>query len=625
MNRILPIATAALVALAVPRDAAALSCEEIMNMLQVRVPANIVIQTMKDSGDQFTSSEVRCLQDNGAPTDVVSQARQMIASEPDTSRDDEPVGRRTIDDDDSMISSGRRGGDDMDFESDEPTSASDPEALKEAIKYIKANKPLTASAILFELLEDNAYPDQRDKINYYMGDALSDLAMYHTAQYHYLQVIRIHKRDRQRGGSGSAFFEFALAQLVKISRLTGDDYDLAKLAASISPEDFPRGAKNHFYYLKGIRAYTDGDLAGALQNFQEVSSKSDHFLRSLYFEGVINMEQRRLKNSVKKFRDVYREEDPIFSNEREKAEMLRLQDLSLLNIARVYFSIERYDEADKYYTLVDRGSSHWPEAMFEQAYSNFMLNDLNRSLGMTLTVNSPFFANDVFLPESRILRALTFFNLCQYGEVEEQLLAFEAEYTPLRDEMKDFVAGYASEDGRRIADQAWNTYFGQDNNDGSRERYIQSSLPKSLFNKILRNSDLNGLVRHMDIMDDELELIADQRQPWPDSVGVYLKRIIAQDRAKYERRAGLLLLQGMAREANYVSDLLTQSEIIRFEVIDAQRIDYAYRADNVDLIDSASLDIDFAVAKEIIYWPFNGEFWQDELGYYNYTEQATCN
>jgi hypothetical protein len=81
----------------------------------------------------------------------------------------------------------------------------------------------------------------------------------------------------------------------------------------------------------------------------------------------------------------------------------------------------------------------------------------------------------------------------------------------------------------------------------------------------------------------------------------------------------------MAREANYVSDLLTQSEIIRFEVIDAQRIDYAYRADNVDLIDSASLDIDFAVAKEIIYWPFNGEFWQDELGYYNYTEQATCN
>jgi hypothetical protein len=129
----------------------------------------------------------------------------------------------------------------------------------------------------------------------------------------------------------------------------------------------------------------------------------------------------------------------------------------------------------------------------------------------------------------------------------------------------------------------------------------------------------------MDIMDDELELIADQRQPWPDSVGVYLKRIIAQDRAKYERRAGLLLLQGMAREANYVSDLLTQSEIIRFEVIDAQRIDYAYRADNVDLIDSASLDIDFAVAKEIIYWPFNGEFWQDELGYYNYTEQAACN
>jgi hypothetical protein len=36
------------------------------------------------------------------------------------------------------------------------------------------------------------------------------------------------------------------------------------------------------------------------------------------------------------------------------------------------------------------------------------------------------------------------------------------------------------------------------------------------------------------------------------------------------------------------------------------------------------VDLDFATASEFIYWPFNGEFWQDELGYYKYTEQGSC-
>lgn len=619
MKRILPLAATALVALALPTEAHALSCEEIVNMLEVKVPTNIVVQTMKDSADQFTQGEVRCLQDNGAPAEVLTQARSMIASESPAGGDEDDIGRPSLDDEEDLISSSRRGEADEDFESDEPSSAADPDKIKEAIKYVKANKPLSASAMLFEMLDQNEFPDQKDKLNYYMGKSLSDMGLYHTAQYHYIQVVKLHYSSKKRGGPGSAFFSYALAQLVKISRLTGDDYDLATIAGQLEPEDFPRSAQNHFHYLKGIRAYNDGELATALANFQEVSSKSDHYLKSLYFEGVINNEQQKLKTAVKKFRDVYREEDPIFSNEREKEEMLQLQDLALINIARVYYAIERFEEADKYYSLVDHDSAYWPQALFEQSYTNFMLNDLNRSLGLSLTVNSPFFNKDQFLPEATVLRALTFFNLCEYDEVERILLKFEADYTPIRDEMKDFVAGYASKEGNRIADQAWNTYFGA-------ERDIESVLPKSLFNRILRNADLNGLVRHMNMMDEEVALINDQKSRWADSVGVYLKRIVEQDRAKYERRAGLLFLSGMARESNYVSDLLTQSEIIRFEVVDAQRIDYAYRADNTDLLDSANrADIDFAVATEWIYWPFNGEFWEDELGYYNYTEQASCN
>ena len=84
-------------------------------------------------------------------------------------------------------------------------------------------------------------------------------------------------------------------------------------------------------------------------------------------------------------------------------------------------------------------------------------------------------------------------------------------------------------------------------------------------------------------------------------------------------------LSEMARQSNKVADLLTQAEIIRFEVVDAQRVDYQYKSQNADLGEALDrVDLDFATAVDFIYWPFNGEFWQDELGYYHYTEQGSC-
>jgi hypothetical protein len=185
--------------------------------------------------------------------------------------------------------------------------------------------------------------------------------------------------------------------------------------------------------------------------------------------------------------------------------------------------------------------------------------------------------------------------------------------------MADFVGQYSSAEGRKLADQAWDTYF-------DKESKKDSVFLKSFFNKVLRNRDLAGIVRHLELMKAEESLIAKQKDRWQDAMGPYLSKVIEADRQRYKRRAGILLLREMARQSNKVADLLTQSEIIRFEVVDAQRVDYAYKASNVDVGSATDrVDLDFATAVDFIYWPFNGEFWKDELGYYTYTEQGACN
>ena len=616
-TRILLPSLAALAALVVSPDAAALTCDEIMNMVEVNVPENIVVQTIKDSGDQFAADEVSCLEDRGAPAGVVTQAKsQMSSPEPDNrpaagdlqDADEVPDAGSDLDDDEDPL--GARDAREPTDLPEKGEGAADPNQIKEAIKLYKAKKPLTSSLMLYELLDANQFPDHETKIHYYLGRSLQELEMFHVAQYHYLQVIR--------KGPENQYFNYALPQLVKIARFTGDDTELLRIVGKIPPDAYPRGAKSELFYLMGTRFFAKDQLSKAGKYFGQVSPKSPLYLKAEYYRGVIFNQQGKLKSAVRSFRNVYKEEVDFYNDARALKEIEEIKSLALLNVARVYYGIERYDEAAKYYTLVNRESSYWPEALFEHAWANFMQNNLNETLGQLLTVRSGFFSEDEFNPEATVLRALTYFNLCEYKKVERILLGFENQHRPMQAEMREFIEQYASAEGRKLADQAWDTYFGD-------TKKIETTLPKSLFNRVLRNRELAGLVRHMDIMEQEEALIDQQKPRWRDSIGPYLKKIVEADRQRYKRRAGLLFLKEMVRQSNKVADLLTQSEIVRFEVVDAQRVDYAYKARNVDVGDTAGVvDLDFATAVDFIYWPFNGEFWEDELGYYRYTESGDC-
>ena len=591
----------------------AIPCQEVANMLNAGVPANIVASAIRDSGARYTASDISCLSKAGAPANVLQVARGMTGSaipeveEAPTSR--EPA-RRSIDSDSDLMGSrqsSRRSLSDQDGEDSEPQGRS-PSDVKEAIRLLRNNKPLSASLRLYDLLKGGQFPEQDIKIKYYLARSLEQLEMYHTAQYFFLKVVN--------KGANTPYFKYALPKLVKMARYTGDETELLKVAPTVPVKAYPRGSKNKMYYLMGLRAMAQSDLNQARTYLGQISSKSDLYMRARYLEGIIYNKQGKLKSAKRAFMDVVRQ--PIEAEDRKG--LLRkqaLKDLSLVNIGRMYYKIERYDDASKYFDLVSHDSVYWPDSLFSAAWANFMQNNLNHTLGQLLTVRSPFFSQDDFIPEIEYLRALTFFNLCEYKEVDKILKNFEGRMKPVQSELKGFVKGYASKEQLKMAEQAWDNYFGP--------RAGETQIPKAMFAKLLRNEDISGIVSHISQLDDELQLIESQKPEWRNTVGALLEKIIEKDRKKLKRRAGKFMLAEMARWANTLQDLISSSEIVRFEVIDAQRVDYQYKFQNPDLSNlSSKVDLDFATATDFIYWPFNGEFWNDELGYYHYTEQGSC-
>ena len=579
----------------------AVDCEAIMNMVNVNVPTATIVATMEGSGRTYTPADVACLTQGGAPATVIAKAEQLGGAAPiaQPAANPRPAASNRQDAEAPPVILG-------DFDSEEMETADGPAIIESLIANYKDRRYLTASKGLYEIHRDQTYPEHQTKVAYYLAKCLYDMGLYHGAQDYFMKVVK--------AGPRSPYFKYALPRLVAIAEHTGNDAELLRFVNKVPPEAFPRQAKNHLFYLKGRKLYEEDELSESSSYFQQISPQSELYIKARYFEGVINQRRGKLKTAVLAFRDVMQSE-PDISNAWQMKQANRIKDLSLMNVARIYYGLSRFDNADNYYAMMPRESALWAESLFERGWTNFMLNDLNQTLGLLLTVQSPYFNKDEFLPEVTLLRALTYFNLCEYDEVAYILDDFKASYVPMLNELEIFLEPYRG-DGRKLADQAYREYFLAGKND--------TTLPRSLFARTLRNSDLAALVRHMDMLDQETEQIEEQKSAWRDVVGEGLKSRIEADRQRYEKRAGLLFLRELAYQREALQELLYQADTIEFEVVDAQRMNYEFRMSNPEVNALSDQPIDFATDPFTIYWPFNGEFWRDELGYYEYAEYGSC-
>lgn len=590
-------------------DALAVNCDQIMGMVNAGVPAEIVADTVKNSGATYDDDDLQCLAEKGAPDTVLAIARTMKAEKELDAPGPGAGDSEELPEEDALgaTEDALGGGDELqDLPEDGEEEEADPRRIKQCIELYKAKKVLSSSKCFFEMLDKDEFPTQKSKLYYYLAKSLDELELFHGAQHYYMQVVRRGPKD--------PFFKYALPKLVAIADYTGNDIELLRIVHKIPADQFPRQAKNHLYYLMGRREYDRKNLSASAKWFQQISSKSNLYLRSKYYEGVINHERSKYRSAVAAFRDVYDAQNQP-ADDREAKQYAALKDLSLINIARIYYELEKFDNADVYYQQVDRKSDFWAQSLFERAWTNFMLTRLNNTLGLLLTLRSPYYQNLEYNPESELLRSLTFYYLCEYDEAKRLLLKFEKQYKPMRAELKSFLAEYGTDEGRKLADKAFDDYFADD--------HEESRLTKQLLYATLQNRDLNSIVDHLDMMDREISTIDEQKSVWRDSVGAHLKKVIEQDRKRYKMRAGLALISELKRQDRKLADWISQSQIIRFEIVDAERKKLEKKArDPLTLAEDEASKTDFAVSKEIIYWPFNGEFWDDELGYYEYTEQA---
>jgi hypothetical protein len=277
---------------------------------------------------------------------------------------------------------------------------------------------------------------------------------------------------------------------------------------------------------------------------------------------------------------------------------------------------DKLSAAVKYWNKVDVGSEYWLDALFEESWAYFMAGDYAHALGNIHTIESPYFPNSYY-PEAEILKAVIYFANCQYDDAETIVAKFQSKYQPMYDDLNKVLKRFTGED----QDEPFYKFLKQ-------VRDGKADLPpriKIVVENALGDRQLLRHLQYVQVLDDEQKRFGKAPAAFRDSpLGNDVKDSLQLARDIAVRNAGQLARERYQRNLDELNEHLRDSAKIMIDVTSAKRnqLDAAIAGTQVTVQESERNIV--KPDEEHVIWPFDGEYWRDELGFYRQTITSKC-
>ena len=287
------------------------------------------------------------------------------------------------------------------------------------------------------------------------------------------------------------------------------------------------------------------------------------------------------------------------------------RDKAYLQLARLAYQGGDDALSAQLYARVGRGAPEWLDALFESSWAHFRRGEDEKALGNLLTLHAPFF-QERFFPESFVLKALVMYENCRYADARASLAEFQQRYQPLHEGLVQTLAALST--AQAAADLLARGPVG-----------LQQVVPAAAREEVARVSqsgDLRAALVAASQLAQEIDSI--DRRPEPFRNSALIARV-----APLSRRARLRLLEAAGRaliarlssERATLRELLGQSLRLSYEIAGREK-ELASGAGEA-LTPQARKDPPQVQDDEEL-WPFQGEYWRDELGSYRYQLGQRC-
>ncbi|GMT96422.1 hypothetical protein KH5H1_05410 [Corallococcus caeni] len=516
----------------------------------------------------------------------------------------------------------------------------DRQRLDAAISLFKNDEYEKAAMASHELLGDPKLQGLHVEARYVLAKSLYRMGLYHSSLGEFSKILA--------AGPSTKFFKTSLEWLFFISRKTQNETVILDEIARYANYEFPEKFRNEFRYLLARYHFVRGralDQVGQTENadksFEEVKRlaltipRTDPFYpRAKYLEGLAffrngtNHKDAAAKRgntdvmaSVEAMKEVVRLTRPMAGRTGEQAKLDKsLRELAFMQLARTHYGMQQNRFSIFYLNKVERGNTQWLEALFESSWANYRIGQYEQALGNLITLSSPFFREEYF-PEALILKAVIYYENCRYRESNLILQDFERTYLPVHDELDGLVKKNmeASEYYTVLADV-------QKKNKDGLEKNGTDVLLERILRLALTDQDLKKTNDSILELEGEMDLFSNKGDTFKYSeLTKQLLEELKVQRTSLISKAGIMAKGKLESELGALKLLLANGLRIKFETTTKEKefLEEQLKAGGRTAI-VKKYKYSVAVADDQLYWPYEGEYWRDELGTYQYTMTKGC-
>jgi hypothetical protein len=530
---------------------------------------------------------------------------------------------------------GEKSGVDIDLDEDAPAEQGPvvagqmTEEAAAAKKLFDKERWSEAAQALYRVVngETGDDPGNKQLAQYYLAISLYRLKFY-QASYAIFSVVADNKNHLK--------FKETLLWLAKLATQLPEPADIIERVGKYSDAEVARfdndQQRDLFWqlnYLLGRYKYRNRQYEESIRLFNKVDRRSEYYVKAQFFTGISYVQVRKSVPAVNAFQRIEKALDEGVEGVEDED---RMRDLAYLSQARTFYSAsirldaetnaptvdeKRLSAAVKYWNQIEPASEYWLDALFEQSWAYFMAGDYPRALGNIHTIQSPYFPHS-FYPEADVLKAVIYFSNCNYDAATIVVARFNKKYVPIKDELEKILKRFKGANQEEpFFKFLIDVREGKANLSPTIGPIVESALSDR---QLLRN------IEYVRVLDEEMGRFRKSPPNFRASaLGQQVEDSLKLARDLAVRQAGELALSRYQRNVDELNEHLRNGEKILIDITAAQRnlLDEKIQKGQVSKAEAKIYGV-VKPDEEHVLWPFDGEYWRDELGFYRQVVESAC-
>ena len=468
------------------------------------------------------------------------------------------------------------------------------------------------AALLFYKAAYSSPANDKSKLaaKYYLGLTLNKMKLHQVASFPLVSAAQ---------GNNLSVSTKSFEQIVKASDALDDKSLLYYSLKKTKVEDLAEIGKELFYNRLADMYLDDNNPDRAMAELGKVLAINPENEEALYLKGLTFIKKNDPSSAIVNYEKLYKryQDKPATSVKKAEATMA---------LARSHYNSKHWADAISLYREIPKDNDLYRQAQAELTWSLFRAAQFRSALSVVQSLNTPYYEN-FYNPEALVLRSLILLFICQTEDLEKSVQLFQKNYLSTLNVLNVWNgSNYSAIEHYKEVEQTLSQL--KKIQDGNLPVF-KGRLPFFVLRSILEEPDIKLKVSYLNKIKLEKRSLYVQFQGSQSFLKFGTKIIDARIKNISAEIGEMIKAQLQEKEVE-LSEFASQFEFINYEMLNLKKEQAKKKAIASADAPVASPQVnkndkrEFYIQNGYQYYPFQGEFWRDEIGNYQYVGVNRC-